>query len=66
MSKSAVSNTEEWYKAVLISRIQKPKQTKILYKIDYIEANSNLQSKYKQYLLEHLEQIIYNFVAEMD
>lgn len=66
ISKSAVSNTEEWYKAVLISRIQKQKQTKILYKIDYIEEASKLQSKYKQYLMEHLEQIICNFVAEMD
>lgn len=66
ISKPSASNAEEWYKAVLISRIQKPKQTKVLHKIDYIEEASKLQSKYKQYLLEHLEQIICNFVAEMD
>ena len=66
LSKPSASNTENWYKAILISRIQKPKQTKVLHKIDYIEAASNLLSKYKQYLLEHLKQIVCNFVAEMD
>lgn len=54
------------HKAVLICRIQKQKQSKILYKIDYIEEASNLLEKYKQYLLEHLEQIVRNFVLEME
>jgi len=66
ISKFSASNTEDWYKAVLISRVQKPKQTKVLHKIDYIGDASNLLGKYKQYLLEHLEQIICNFVTEID
>jgi hypothetical protein len=66
ISQSPVSNKEHLYKAVLICRIQTQKQSKLLCKIDYIEDASNLLSKYKQHLLEHLEQIVCNFVAEMD
>ncbi len=66
IAKSSVSDKEDLYKAVLICRIQSQKQSKLLYKIDYIEDASNLLSKYKQHLLEHLEQIVRNFVREMD
>lgn len=66
IDKSSVSDKEDLYKAVLICRIQSQKQSKLLYKIDYIEDASNLLSKYKQHLLEHLEQIVRNFVREMD
>lgn len=54
------------HQAVLICRIQKQKKSKVLYKIDYIEESSNLLDKYKQHLLEHLEQIVRNFVLEME
>lgn len=62
---SKVSNTEHLHQAVLICRLQNTKQSKVLYKIDYIEDVSNLLSTYKQYLLEHLEQIVRNVVVEM-
>ncbi len=63
----AVSNdtTPSLYKAILICRMHSQKQSKILYKIDYIEDISNLLDKYKQHLLEHLELIIRNFVTEL-
>ena len=66
ISKPSASNTEHLYKAVLISRILNQKESKLLHKIDYIEDDSNLLVKYKEYLLEHLEQIICNFITEMD
>lgn len=65
-SKFSASNTEHLYKAVLICRVQSQKESKLLYKIDYIEEAAALLNKYKEYLLEHLEQIVCNFVAEMD
>jgi hypothetical protein len=66
IAKYSTSNTEHLYKAVLICRIIKQKESKLLHKIDYIEDDSNLLDKYKQYLLEHLEQILCNFITEMD
>lgn len=66
ISKPTSSNTENLYKAVLICRVQSQKQSKMLHKIDYIEEGSNLLSKYKQYLLENLDPIICNFIAEID
>lgn len=61
-----ISNTNQLYEAVLICRSQNQKQSKLLYKINYIEDAPNLLKKYKQQLLEHLEEIVRNFVAEMD
>lgn len=63
--RSNISNQDYLHKAVLICCIQYPKQSKVLYKIDYIEEASNLLEKYKQHLLEYLEQIVRNFVIEM-
>jgi hypothetical protein len=60
------SNANQLYEAVLICRSQNQKQSKLLYKIDYIEDAPYLLKKYKQHLLEHLEEIVRNFVAETD
>jgi len=57
--------TDHLYKAVLMCRAQNQTQSKLLYKIAYIEEASNLLEMYKQYLLEHLEQIIHTFVVEI-
>ena len=66
ISKPTASNTEDLYKAILICRIQSQQQSTILHKIEYIEESAALLSKYKQYLLEHLESIISTFIIEME